>query len=217
MDPILIRKWLIRLVRVALVLSPAQLYAQTPLAPLTLTGSAERGEALAYTCSGCHGVEGYHNAYPSYHVPKLGGQNADYLEVALQGYRAGSRSHATMQAQAAQLSDQDIVDLAAWFESLEGRPETGSSAAADTAIAAGRQKAVACQTCHGTDGIAEGPQWPNLAGQHESYLIEALTQYKRGARADLLMGPMLAPLDDQAIEELAAFYAALPGLHGTGR
>ena len=71
-------------------------------------GDASRGESLAYTCLGCHGIEGYRNAYPSYRVPKLGGQHAAYLVAALRGYRDGSRQHPTMKAQAASLSDQDI-------------------------------------------------------------------------------------------------------------
>jgi cytochrome c553 len=201
----------------ALAALPFRLDAQAPLAPLTLPGDPARGELLAYTCSGCHGIAGYQNAYPAYHVPKLGGQNPDYIEVALQGYRAGSRQHPTMRAQAAAMSDQDIADLAAWFATLAAVAEQGSSAATRSEIAAGRQKSVACQPCHGTDGLAEGPQWPNLAGQHASYLIEALQQYRRGTRADLLMGPMIGALDDQTIGELAAYYAALPGLYGTGQ
>lgn len=184
-----------------------------PLAPLTLTGDPARGQVLAFTCAGCHGVAGYRNAYPAYHVPKLGGQNADYLEVALQGYRRGTRHHQTMQAQAATLSDQDIADLAAYFASVEATPETGTSNAGVDLIAAGQQKSVACVPCHGSAGVAEGPQWPNLAGQHASYLLHSLEQYKSGAREDLLMGPMIGALDEQALKELAAFYAALPGLH----
>ncbi len=88
---------------------------------------------IAETCKGCHGIPGYFNASPAYHVPKLGGQNADYLEVALQGYRRGTRGHATMQAQASSLSDQDIADVAAFFSTLEGAAETGraSASAAD--------------------------------------------------------------------------------------
>lgn len=188
-----------------------------PLAPLALEGDAARGEILAFTCAGCHGVAGYRNAYPAYHVPKLGGQNADYLEVALQGYRRGTRHHQTMQAQAATLSDQDITDLAAYFASLEGAPEAGTSNAGMDSIAAGQQKSVACVPCHGSAGVAEGAQWPNLAGQHASYLLHSLEQYKSGAREDLLMGPMIGALDEQALKELAAFYAALPGLHVTER
>jgi cytochrome c553 len=190
--------------------------APAPL-PLALEGDAARGGVLAFTCSGCHGVPGYRNAYPSFHVPKLGGQNADYLEIALQGYRGGSRRHPTMQAQASALADQDIADIAAYFASLEGEPETGVSDASLETVRAGQQKSVACVPCHGNDGVAEGPQWPNLAGQHASYLRHALGQYKSGARADLLMGPMTSALDDEVLAELAAFYAELPGLHGTER
>jgi cytochrome c553 len=57
--------------------------------------------------------------------------------------------------------------------------------------------------------VAAAAQWPNLAGQHESYLMEALMQYKNGSRADMLMGPLVAPLDETTIEELAAFFAIL--------
>ena len=80
-------------------------------------GDAEAGRVKAFTCMGCHGVTDYTNVYPTYHVPKLGGQHAQYLVAALQAYKNGQRSHATMRAQAASLSDQDMEDLAAYFES----------------------------------------------------------------------------------------------------
>lgn len=191
--------------------------AQAPAVPLPLSidGDPARGEVLAYTCNGCHGIPGYQNAYPTYNVPKLGGQTADYLEVALQGYRLGTRPHPTMQAQAAQMSDQDIADIAAYLSSIESEPETGVSAASMAKMQAGQQKSVACQPCHGQDGLAAGAQWPHLAGQHASYLIEAMNQYRTGRRTDLIMGPMMGTLEPAAIEELAAYYASLPGLHGT--
>ena len=69
-------------------------------------------------CVGCHGIDGYHTAYPEvYHVPRLGGQHAAYLVKALQEYKAGNRSHPTMRAIAAGLSDQDMADLAAYYAS----------------------------------------------------------------------------------------------------
>jgi cytochrome c553 len=188
-----------------------------PLTPLALEGDAARGEVLAETCNGCHGVAGSHNAYPSYHVPKLGGQNADYIEVALQGYRRGTRGHETMQAQASSLSDQDVADVAAFFAGLEGEPELGRTSGTALQVEEGRRKAVTCVQCHGQEGIAAAAQWPNLAGQHQSYLLESLLQYKNGTRADMLMGPLMAPLDEAAIEELAAFFAAQPHLHNTAR
>lgn len=75
-------------------------------------GNAEEGRVKAYTCAGCHGIEGYRNAYPSYRVPKIYGQHYDYLVAALNAYRSGERSHPTMRAQGESLTDQDIADLA---------------------------------------------------------------------------------------------------------
>jgi cytochrome c553 len=186
-----------------------------PLMPITLAGDAERGAVIAQTCTGCHGIPGYYNAQPAYHVPKLGGQNADYMEVALQGYRRGTRGHDTMQAQASSLSDQDIADVAAYFESFEGEAETGRTRASAAQIEAGRTKAATCVACHGPEGVAAAPQWPNLAGQHENYLLASLEQYKNGGRVDMVMNPLIGPLDEQSLEDLAAFFASQPHLYTT--
>ena len=78
-------------------------------------GDAAAGKTKAFTCMGCHGIPSYNNVYPSYHVPKLGGQHANYIAAALQAYKSGQRSHSTMRAQAANLSEQDMQDLAAFF------------------------------------------------------------------------------------------------------
>ena len=93
--------------------------AEAPAAAAPATGSAERGKALAYTCQGCHGVTGYKNVYPSYHVPKIVGQSPEYLTAALAAYKNGTRTHGTMQAQATSFSDQDIADIAAYLSSLK--------------------------------------------------------------------------------------------------
>lgn len=78
-------------------------------------GDAEAGRIKASTCMGCHGISEYRNVYPSFLVPKIGGQHAAYIESALKAYRSGQRSHPTMQAQAESLSDQDIADIAAFL------------------------------------------------------------------------------------------------------
>ncbi len=89
-----------------------------PPAPTpALTGNAEEGRLRVYTCTGCHGISGYRNVYPTYHVPKIHGQNAPYLVAALTEYREGRRTHPTMQAQGESLSDQDIADIAAYLSS----------------------------------------------------------------------------------------------------
>ena len=89
-------------------------------------GDVERGRLAGYTCSGCHGIPGYNNVYPTYKVPKVGGQNYAYLVSALNAYRNGERKHPTMVAQASSLSDQEIEDVAAYFASL-GKPDSAAS------------------------------------------------------------------------------------------
>jgi len=82
-------------------------------------GDPDAGAVKAIPCMGCHGIPGYFNVYPTYHVPKVGGQHAQYIVAALQAYKSGARSHATMQAQAASLNEQDMADIAAYFASFE--------------------------------------------------------------------------------------------------
>lgn len=86
--------------------------------PALAEGDPAAGQTKAMSCMGCHGIAGYHNVYPSYHVPKLGGQHAQYLVAALHAYKDGQRTHKTMMAQAATLSDQDIQDIAAYFAAM---------------------------------------------------------------------------------------------------
>ena len=81
-------------------------------------GGAATRPAAAETCLGCHGAKNYKNVYPTYNVPKICGQNAQYLMDALVGYADGSRPHETMHAQAATLSDADKQDIAAYFSDV---------------------------------------------------------------------------------------------------
>lgn len=98
----------------ALTLAAAPVCAQDSDA----AASRQNAYELTYTCQGCHGIEGYKNAYPNYHVPKLGGQSADYLVNALTAYKNGTRDHPTMRAQSQAFSDQDIADIAAFLSEL---------------------------------------------------------------------------------------------------
>ena len=178
--------------------------------PAVAEGNAEAGAELGYTCLGCHGIEGYRNAYPSYRVPKLGGQKAGYLIIALKGYRSGERSHPTMQAQATSMSDQDIEDVAAYLASLGG----------DTVASAGTKAssfgaAAACAACHGQDGISVNAEWPTLAGQYESYLEHSLNQYRNGARKNAVMAAQAAIIAEEDIALLARYFAGLKGVETT--
>ena len=93
--------------------------AAAPTTPAPLKGDAARGKQLTYTCQGCHGVTGYKNAYPNYHVPRIGGQSDLYLTNALTEYKKGTRKHPTMQAQSQSFSDQDIADIAAFLSTVK--------------------------------------------------------------------------------------------------
>lgn len=178
--------------------------------PVLAEGDAEAGKALAYTCLGCHGIDGYRNAYPSYRVPKLGGQKAAYLVAALKGYRQDTRQHPTMAGQASSLSDKDIEDVAAYLASIGG----------DTVAAGGSKdvsfdKAQACTACHGNNGISTNAMWPTLAGQHEDYLVRALTGYRDGTRSDPVMSVQAGLIAEEDVAVLAKYFASLEGLETT--
>nr|AEQ20378.1 cytochrome c553 [uncultured bacterium CSL11] len=95
----------------AAALSSAQAMAQG--APV---GDAAKGREKTQMCQGCHGIDGWRTAYPEvYSVPRIGSQHEAYLVRALQAYKSGERSHPSMRAIAASLSDQDMADLAAYY------------------------------------------------------------------------------------------------------
>ncbi len=81
-------------------------------------GDPVAGRKKADTCLGCHAAPNFENTYPMYRVPKVGGQHPEYIIAALKAYRDGQRPHMTMQANASNLSDQDIEDIAAFFASV---------------------------------------------------------------------------------------------------
>ena len=91
-----------------------------------------------------------------------------------------------------------------------------SNAAAAGDPERGRAKSVTCAACHGQDGNSINPEWPSLAGQNEKYLLRSLKSFKQGTRQNVLMNSQAVGLDDQAMEDLAAFYASqTPGRQTT--
>jgi len=172
-------------------------------------GDPVLGEKKFYTCFGCHGIDGYKNAYPDYSVPKLRHQHAAYIIAALHEYKAGERPHPTMHAQASSLSDQDIEDIAAYLQ--------GPEPVKPTAAVAGPvpKEAAACAACHGENGLGVDapltPKPPVLAGQHEDYLEQALTDYRDGRRQNVVMDGMAKLLvTDEDIKIVAAYFASQP-------
>lgn len=181
-------------------------WAQEPAAAPVPKGHAARGAVLSDTCMGCHGIASYRNAYPSFRVPKLGGQHPEYIVIALQGYKNLTRPHKTMHAQAISLSDQDMLDIATFFAS-EGDLQKAASLKGTPP-----EKAGTCVACHGEGGISVAANWPSLAGQHKDYLEHALNEYKSGLRKDPVMGSQAIGLTPEEIEELAAYFASRSGL-----
>lgn len=92
----------------------------------------------------------------------------------------------------------------------------GPSYAAGDA-AAGKESSAICAGCHGADGKAILPEYPNLAGQHASYIAKQLTAYRDGERENQLMSPMAAALSDQNILDLAAYYAEMTPIKGVAK
>lgn len=162
---------------------------------------AARGADLGYTCHGCHGIENYKNSFPVYSVPKLGGQHAAYLVVALEAYASSERGHATMHAHASSLSESDMADVAAYLAGAE-------VASAGRAVGTAPKASHTCVACHGSDGMGILPEYPSLTGQHEDYLEEALRAYRSGQRRNAVMAGMTAALTDEDIAALARYYAA---------
>lgn len=98
----------------AVLLAGLGCFASTAIAK----GDPAQGRLEVYSCHGCHGIEGYETAYPQYHVPRIAGQNEQYIIDALNEYRSGARKFPTMHAQASSLTDQQIADIAAYLSSL---------------------------------------------------------------------------------------------------
>jgi cytochrome c553 len=181
-----------------LALATAALFVTVPA---SAAGDPAKGKVLAYTCLGCHGIETYKNVYPTFSVPKLRGQNPEYIVQALQQYAKGERSHATMHAHASSLSDQDMQDIAAYLSGdvvkSSGKSPVGTPPAAATV----------CQSCHGIDGVASADIYPTIAGQHADYMEHALESYGNGARKNAVMQQQVALLKPEDIRVLAEFFS----------
>lgn len=172
-------------------------------------GNPDAGKAKFYTCQGCHSIPSYTNAYPTYHVPKIGGQYEPYVIVALQAYKEGARTHGSMQGNAGAMSDQDMADLAAYVAKFESKSQEGPITGD---VAKGKELAAKCAGCHGADGNAPAPNFPRLAGQYESYLVKAIQDYQSGKRQNPIMQSMTQGLTEEDIRNLAAYYASQVGL-----
>ena len=182
-----------------------------------IDGSADVGKAKALTCTACHGPEG-NSISPLW--PNIAGQHANYLVAQLKAFKGGSRSDPLMTSQAMLLSDQDMTNLAVYFESLPGAAQAVANPSlvsraealyrggnADNGIAA-------CIACHGPNGRGNpAAAYPAIKGQHAAYTAKQLQDYAAGTRTSdgptHVMRDIAERLSKEDIEALASYVQGL--------
>jgi cytochrome c553 len=183
-------------------------------------GDVKAGEQKIAMCIGCHGIPGYQASFPEVHkVPMISGQNAKFIAAALNAYKKGERKHPTMRGIADTLSDQDIADVAAYYE-VHGQgaaPATAKAAPAPSAKVAELLTKGGCVACHGADfNKPIDPSYPKVAGQHADYLFVALKSYKvegqaTWGRSNAIMGGVAKQFSNAELKELSKYISSLPG------
>ena len=180
-------------------------------------GSAETGKSKSVTCAACHGAAGI-SANPLW--PNIAGQGASYLVAQLKAFKDGTRKNPLMTSQAIMLSDQDMADLAVYFESLPGPAQ----AVADPDLI-GKGEALyrggevsnevaACMACHGPGGAGNpAARYPALKGQHAAYTAKQLRDYASGERVSdgktRIMREIAGKLSEDEIVALASYVQGL--------
>lgn len=175
------------------------------------------GEKKVAMCIGCHGIVGYQASFPEiYKVPMIAGQNAKYIVTALQGYAKGDRKHPTMRGIAASLSEQDMADIAAFYEQQAKAPAAPDSVPAPPANVAELLTKGACISCHGANFSKPiDPTYPKLAGQHADYLTVALKSYKieknpNVGRNNGVMAGQVKQFSNAELKAIANYISTLP-------
>ncbi len=181
----------------------------------------KRGEQRAAQCIGCHGIPGYQASFPEVHkVPMISGQGADYIVASLQAYAKGERKHPTMRGIAGMLSEQDMLDLGAFYaqhgasmlKPVADTPARQPSPAVQALLTKG-----ACISCHGANfNKPIAGNYPKIAGQHADYLYVALRAYgvegnRNVGRNNAIMAAQVKPFTRAELKQMADYIASLPG------
>jgi len=175
------------------------------------------GEKKIAMCIGCHGIVGYQASFPEVHkVPMIAGQNAKYIVSALQAYAKGDRKHPTMRGIAGSLSEQDMADVAAFYEQQAKLPAVADTIPPAPANVAELLTKGACISCHGANFSKPiDPTYPKLAGQHADYLTVALKSYKTDKNANVgrgnaIMAGQVKQFSNAELKAIANYIASLP-------
>lgn len=193
------------------------------LTALTVTTAqaqdADAGAKKVAQCIGCHGIPGYQASFPEVHkVPMISGQAAGYIVASLEAYKKGDRKHPTMRSVAGSMTEQDMADVAAFYERQAGASALKSvSAREPSAEVAALLTKGACASCHGADyNQPIAPNYPKIAGQHADFLYVSLKAYQtennpQVGRNNAIMGGVAKQFTLAELKLLAAYIGSLPG------
>ena len=193
------------------------LTAMTAQADSLVEGSIEAGKTKSLTCNACHGMKG-NSANAVW--PNIAGQNAPYIKDQLMAFKSGLRSNPLMSSQAMLLSDEDMADLAVYFESLPGAVQSIANEKVlvrGEALYRGGKKdkgVAACLACHGPTGKGNpAAKYPMIKGQHAAYTALQLRAYADGTRVGTgkvqIMHDIASRLDQQDIDAVASYVQGL--------
>ena len=176
---------------------------------------SEAGKTKSALCAGCHGVDG--NS-PNAIWPSLAGQHASYLVKQLENFKSGERADPVMQGMAATLSEEDIQDVAAYFETQKLNPVSFDASLVKRGEAIYRggiteTSVAACMGCHSPSGAGNEPaRYPSLRGQHSDYLVAQLKKFRDGSRANdsgEIMRKIAKRMTDSEIMSVAAYITGI--------
>jgi cytochrome c553 len=178
-------------------------------------GDPARGQQLSQACAACHGADG-NSVNPEW--PKLAGQHAEYIYKQLMDYKSGRRENALMVGQVANLDEQDMRDLGAFYARQQTTPGTADEAVAERGERIYRggipnAGVAACYACHGATGNGNPAAiFPKVAGQHARYNSDQLRYFRSGQRANdngRMMRGVAARMSDADIEAVSQYMAGL--------
>ena len=195
--------------RLALGLILAALFGcseQSAKAPERAAADPAAGKVFAEReCKGCHGLDGK-GAAPA--IPHLAAQRESYLLASLRAYKDGKRTHAALRQIAANMSDAEARNLAAYYAGLPPLKAAITDSKTLSPYDRGKSLAAACSKCHNEDGNSTTPGIPSLAGQHPHYLVVAIQEYLSRERKAAPMHALLPGLTRLDKESLALYFAS---------
>jgi len=201
---------------IAAALASASALANEPPAAPVMKGDPKQAEAtITQVCAACHAVDGNSVAPAN---PRLAGLNYEYINKQLQDFKSGERKSPVMSGMVANLTPQDMQNLAAYYSAQQPK----DAKAKDQALALLGQKVYrggvqgsgvpACASCHGAQGKGIPAQFPRLAGQHTDYIYAELNKFRTGERANdgaKMMRTIAAKMTDADMRAVATYIQGL--------